>query len=102
MNRPKPEVMTATVSSADGDRDTARASGPPSSASSAPKPERDRPDEPDLHRPEQVLEAAPEEADDGRRGRARAAGQVTASGEDEDLQHDDRVERQQDARGTGM
>src|SRR6476469_4143987 len=83
MTMPNPEVIMPIVI-----RATAPATGLAVEQDHRPQSERDRPDEPDLERPEQVLEAAPEERDDegdqGAQPRARGA-----PGEDIDLEHDD-------------
>ncbi len=75
-------------------RDDAPATGLPVEQDQRREPERDGADEPDLHRPEQVLEAAPEEGHDERDDGPgpRTGG---ASREDVDLEHDDHVQERQ-------
>ena len=93
MKMPNPEVIIATVRSAVA-ATTRPAPGLPVEQQQRPEAERGGADEPDLHRPEQVLEAAPEERDDDRDQRPRARAGRPA-GEDVDLEHDDHVEERE-------
>ena len=65
-----------------------------------PETQRGRADEPDLHRPEQVLEAAPEERDDERDADGHER-QRPAPDEDVDLERDRRRGGPRAGPGTG-
>ena len=90
MKIPNPEVIIPTVSKACRADDTAP-SGLPVEQDQRREPQRDRSDEPDLHRPEQVLESAPEEGDD-QRDDGPGPGTGSTTGEDVDLEDDDDME----------